>query len=173
MGFTQFARFNEPDRKTVHFSKLFLNSGGGDDMDVDGSVTPVDFTIGPPSGEIWFPSFVSIVIEDSGTIDPAEFGSLPTLTNGFKIIQKVNGTEHELVNIKKNFGLTFQFMSGNSFAGVGAGWLNTGNLFTGLHKVEPMMILDGLNGDEFIARVSDNLTGLNELHMGAIFWRNI
>ena len=173
MGMTQFARFNEPDKKVIHFSDLLVNSGGDDAMDIDGSVTPIDFTIGPPSGEVWFCTYFGIVIEDSGTIDPAEFGALPTLTNGFKLIQKINGTEHTMANLKENIGITLQFTAGNSFAGVGAGWLNTGNLYTGLHMFDPPLTLDNTNGDQLIARVRDDLTGLNELHMGAVFWRNM
>lgn len=30
MGLTQIGRFNEPDKKVIHFSDLLLDSGGSD-----------------------------------------------------------------------------------------------------------------------------------------------
>ena len=172
MALTNFKSSLNDNEKLIHFSDVFLN-GTNDAMDVNGVITPVDFIIGPPSGEIWHAIYMGLVIEDTGTLDPTDFGALPTLTNGFQILQDIDSTEKEIANLKRNYGISFMFTSGNNFAGVPAGFLNTGNLFSGLSKLSPEIILNGDNGDKLIARVRDNLIGLVELHMGATFWRFI
>lgn len=81
----------------------YLKNGSSSDMNVDGSSTPVEFTISPPSGKIWYVRTISIVIEDDN-INFTKFGGIAgSLTNGVDFKVKQNGlAEVLLANVKRN-----------------------------------------------------------------------
>jgi hypothetical protein len=88
------------------FFNEFLENGGSSDLNVDGSSTPVDFTLSPPSGKIYHIHKVLIGIEDT-SINHDKFGGITGgLTNGILFKVKENGTERDLIPValKKNAG---------------------------------------------------------------------
>lgn len=80
----------------------FVTNGISPDLNVDGSVTPVEFNVAPPSGKIWYIHNISLVIEDNA-INFTKFGGILALTNGVDFKVKQNGLSEELLaNIKNN-----------------------------------------------------------------------
>lgn len=162
-----------PGKRTIHKFGILFDSGDSDDMTVDGSSTPVVFTMGPPAGETWYLTGALFGIEDSGTLDIEDFGSLPGLTNGWLLEQVINSIAHEFVNLKTNFGMATIGTTRGGLIGASAGFLNTSNAFAGSIEINPPVTLVGDNSDIFRATVRDNLGGLNFLKAAISFWRII
>lgn len=82
----------------------FALDGASKDLNVDGSVTPVEFEIVPPTGFIYYIHTVIITMVDS-SINFTKFGGITALTNGIKIEIKQDGgslTESPQSPIKVN-----------------------------------------------------------------------
>ncbi len=77
------------------------DSEGELDMNVDGSVTPVLFEIGPESDEYWMVTKFSILLTDMGVFTDRSFGALPILENGVEIQTQEIGN----FNLKSNIDL--------------------------------------------------------------------
>ena len=137
------------------------------DMNVDGSVTPVVFSILPfglQSGDM-----VRTIVEmrSSAAMDFEKFGSLPALTNG--VVMRVNngdGTYRHLYNFKSNgdiieycFDHSFQVNNANNVRGFTARLTWGGQ---GKHGV--VIRLDGALGEALEIIVQDDLTGLDRMH---------
>lgn len=62
-------------------------------MNVDGSVTPVQFKLTCPPGEVLYLESLSMFLQDGGAFSTNAYGALPALTNGTKLlIFKSDGT---------------------------------------------------------------------------------
>ena len=137
------------------------------EMNVNGSVTPVVFSILP------FPiqrgDMVRTIVEMRGTsaMDFETFGSIPALTNGCVIrINNGDGTYRNLYNFKSNgdiieqcFDHSFQINNGGGTRGFTArltwgGWSKHG----------VVVRLDGALGEALEFVVQDDLTGLTSMH---------
>ena len=77
-------------RPGLRVGEFFRETGGSADLNVDGSTTPVEFTIAPPTGKKWFIHTVSLIMEDTA-INFAKFGGRAALANGFDILVKEGG----------------------------------------------------------------------------------
>lgn len=84
------------------FISLHLLNSGSSDMTVDGSTTPVEFSLTPPSGKKWFISRVIISMEDTN-MSWKKFGSLTPLTNGVSASFLLDSVSHDLLD-----GATFK-----------------------------------------------------------------
>lgn len=157
----------EPTRRIVHEALMFEDSGGSPDMDVNGSSTPVIFTIEPRAGEIWFLENVSILFNDNGIFSPGGFGSGGELSNGVLIEQFIDGTNHTFLNFTKNSELWLNFSTTNAVSG----FQGSANLFVGSHNVEPEVTLKESTSDLLRVTVRDNLSGISNLNMSAVIWR--
>ena len=91
-------------RKGKFFS-LHLTNGGSNDMNVDGSVMAVDFTLSPPAGKLFFLSRMNIVLEDE-SINHLKFGGIAGgITNGLLLKVKEGGLAERDISehpIKRN-----------------------------------------------------------------------
>lgn len=160
--------------RRVVYAEKYLENGGSDDMTVDGSTTSVDFVVGPPSGQIWVVTNLGITIRDNGANDDSKFGAiLGGLTNGLLVSQDIDGTEYDVMAYKNNLDLANGFTTASHFVGVGTGFINDANLFTGNMNFSPGVKLIGADGDQIIGRVRDDLTGLNNLVMRITYWRDV
>jgi hypothetical protein len=83
------------EQKQLIFKRLV--NGSNDNMNVDGSVTPVVFSIAPPAGEVWRIYSWDLYIEDAGSFDAASWGNGITLTNGLMPILNINGTDYDML----------------------------------------------------------------------------
>ncbi len=162
------------DESVVHFCRSLRESGGSRDMNIDGSTTVTDFTIGPTAtGEVWKLTHMAMAIQDGGTLDPSDYGALPTLVTGTDIIQDIGGTEHLLINVIQNTDIINQFGAASNFVGIQGGFLNTSKIYFGMHEFLPNITLSFDNGDQLISRVQDNLSTLALHYTTAVFQRSL
>lgn len=79
------------------------DTGGGYDMLVNGSSTPVAFTFSPPIGEtVSVQEILVIFTADDFSFDGASFGPNSALSNGIKVETTLDGTTTEIFNILQN-----------------------------------------------------------------------
>lgn len=153
--------------------------GGGDtvirssdDMRVDGSATPVVFSVLPLPEQAGDMTRYIITIESTAnTMDFTQFGSLPALTNGCVLrVRRANGDFRNLFNFKtngefieKSFDHNFQTKSG----GGGSGFVAR-STYAGPSKRGVAIRLDGSLGEELQCLVQDKLdVGLLKFRIGA------
>lgn len=149
----------------------FEESGGSKAMNVNGSGAAVDFFIGPPPGELWVIEYASLLLIDPGTMAAAVFGSLVgALTNGLKMIEKINGVEKVYAEAKDNADLALSFFGGQltpASSAVGDGFLNNIDKVSGRISFSGNVILDGDDSDQLILRVNDDLLLIETLNAAA------
>jgi len=135
-------------------------------MAVNGSVTPVVFSIEPlplQSGDI---TRVIVEILDNSEMDFETFGGLNALTNG--IVMRVNngdGTYRNLWNFKTNGDIIRQAFDYKFETNNGGGVRSFASRMTwaGQSKHGVAVRLDGSLGESLEIIVQDNLTGLNSM----------
>lgn len=153
-----------PEASLLIKSVTFAESGGSQDMAINGSVTPVLFEVGPPNGEIWFISKIAYFMGDSGTINTTDFGAITGgIANGHLFEFFNQGTIHELGNFLINTDIGQFFIDELlklDFADVGS------NFRLLINFAEPMVLVGGptANESDFLRfTVRDNLAPLNRL----------
>ena len=150
-----------PAGRIVYFDDS-LKNGGSADATVDGSTTPVIFSLGPPAGQKWYVLEFGVVIQDGGNNNPDRYGALSELTNGTTFNQYVNSVTYLFKNLKNNLDIVGSF-GDHGFRGTSNAFLNSNNFYTGKVELRQPVTLDGDLGDEIRVVVNDNLTGL-EFH---------
>lgn len=156
---------NIPENVLVHIDRRFSN-GGSTDMGVDGSLSPQDFTFGPPAGQTWYVENLQVLVIDSGTTGPNDFGAINDgVNNGFQILQEIDSVEYELGNFQNNASLSLCFAQSSFASSTQNGWYDSRNFYQGVKDFNNMITLSGDDGDQLIARVRDNLTGLDNFIM--------
>ena len=136
-------------------SKFLTDTGGSEDMNVDGSTTPVDFYSEAVVLSFLERSFMGL---KDGLTDftSSNFGAINGgLTNGVDIIIKSDGVELPIANWKTNYDISltmYDFYSPFKDGAYVGRWTfskDNGNPYA----MRP--------GDRFIVRINDNLTGLD------------
>lgn len=162
-----------PSRDYRYRDVRFRESGGSKAMSVNGSVTPVDFFIQPPSGELWIVDYVTLLLIDPGTMSAAVFGSLVgALANGLELIEKVNSVESIYTNVQDNADLAQCFFGGtlsgvSPSGGADLGFLDTVDKVTGRMCFDGKVTLDGDDNDQLILRVNDDLLLIQSMQASA------
>lgn len=88
--FIPFSRENLVVADETNVMTEYLTNGGSNAQNVNGSVTPVEFSSTPvPAGKVFLASRVIIYMESSTAMDSNTFGDIAALTNGWQL--KVNG----------------------------------------------------------------------------------
>ncbi len=144
------------------FFNIHLKNAGSFDMNVNGSVTPVDFLFEPPPNKHVFIARLIIMIEDNN-INFNKFGGISALTNGFFIKVTEDGGERDLHDsiIKKNsdFHMLAYDVSIDSAV---TDLLSVRWTFA---KAGTFLHLHNDTLDNFKVTIADNLTGLIKFHM--------
>lgn len=150
-------------QKPVFFTHLDTNGDGtgSDDMNVDGSITPVRFSITPPPGNVYRIAKFMMYIQDTGTFDTGFWGNNITMVNGIQFITTRGGVDREVLKhpIRTSGDLaelTFNvrhenFGSGDEF--LVSEWK--------IAELGQFFRLDGDNNDSFSVTINDDLTNLN------------
>lgn len=142
-----------------------------DDMRVDGSVTPVVFSVLPLVGQSGDMTRLIISIESGTAMDYTKFGSLSALTNGVVIrVKRAGGDFKNQINFKTNgefiekaYDNIFQSKSG----GGGFGFVSR-LTYAGQSKHGVVVRVDGDIGEEWQVVIQDDLsTGLTKLRVFA------
>lgn len=136
-------------------SRRFLLNGSSSNMVVNGSVTPVQFTMTPPAGTIFAAYELVLNAVGTGNINqPTDFWSFAALTNGISSEIRMNNqvvTQSGL--IKNNFDL-IQFI-GAEFLGR---LIGTRSVVRGQFNLTPPLNFNGNRGDYFRLTINDNMT---------------
>ena len=139
-------------------------------MNIDGSITPVEFTVGPPNGETWYVDSVGFAFSDSGAAKGIDWGGINLgLANGFLIETTIGTVDREIANLKSNIGIVTTFDDGG-FAGGNSGFITDANFYSGLLNLTPNITLIGSASEVIKATVRDNLTGLVSQKMIIHYW---
>lgn len=142
-----------------------LKNGANDSLSVDGSITPVVFTLAPPANQIWRVSRWMISIQDEKGFDVGTFGSNGTLTNGIMPRIKQGSVTNDILEfgIKSNGDIASAAydMTLHTFG-------NTDDTLVAqlsFTKMGQFIRLDGSVGDELQVVVNDDLTSVNKIHI--------
>lgn len=154
--------------KNVAIYKSMFKAEPHDDtnrnQNVDGSVTPVRFSVAPPAGQVWQITRMIILLRDGGTFDSGGWGNNggSPLANGMKVGLTLDGTDIDMtpipwVTVADLAGVAYDldhhaFGSGDEFITVRLT----------ISKAGTNLRLDGDKGDSFWMEVRDNLTHLTE-----------
>ena len=150
----------------------FTTAGGCSErnanMAVDGSSTPVEFTITPSgltSGMEWDMTRVMITITDSTVMDDAKFGGISALTNGV-YLRMDNTHSQNLMNIKTNedWRLRAYDLEYSDKAPSGSYGLGARKTYAGQSKSGVTIRLSEATDDELKFIIQDDLTGLDTFY---------
>ena len=135
-------------------------------MAVDGSTTPVIFTVDPPAGFDYDITRVILNILDTSSMDFSTFGSGAAITNGV-VLRVTNGAQRNLFNWKTNgelinraFDHSFQTNNANNARG-----FTVRSTFSGAGKRGVTVRLNGDDNDELQIVIQDDLTGQDRITM--------
>lgn len=145
---------------------FFLLNGTSKDMNVNGSITPVNFNFTPTSGSYYVEKII-IFIADTGTQSFDNFGAIAgPLTNGLLIKTKSNGAENDFINLKNNTDIAMSFHEhAVLLAAISTGFLNSNDFFMGSISFNNPITLKSSTGDFLRATVRDDLTALTILRI--------
>lgn len=134
-----------------------------DNMNVDGSVAPVIFSIAPTDGS-WHIVSMLISITDNAAMDDGTFGGIPALTKGC-VVRKKDGVYANILNAKTNgdFQLYCDLVTYSEKAPAGSFGVNISDSFYDGHGI--VIQLASATGDEFECVIQDNLTGLTSMRI--------
>lgn len=137
-------------------SRRFLtNAALSTNLAVNGSVTPVPFTIQPATGSLF--TIYQLILNAYGTGNitlPTDFWNFAPLTNGLSSEIRMNGVTAVAVGIIKNNFDLIQYLGGE-FLGK---QLGSNNIIRGQFDINPPLTLNGNRGDYFRIIVNDDLT---------------
>lgn len=138
-----------------------------DAMNVNGSVTPVVFSVKPPLGSKWDIYGCSMGMLDNTVMDDGTFGGIAALTKGI-VLRKMDGVYKNIFNIKINGDFAFRCdevrYSDKPPSGTFYG-INVKKTFANRHGI--VIRLDSATNDALELVVQDNLTGLISFKMAA------
>jgi hypothetical protein len=140
---------------TVFPVRRFLANGASTNMAVNGSVTPVVFTMPLNANEIFSVDELIFQAVGTGTISlPTEFWDFAGLTNGMTTELKLGATTQTLTGIlKTNFDL-IQTVGADFLGKI----LGTRNVVRGTIDFKTPVTFNAFRGDFYRITVRDNLT---------------
>lgn len=162
---------SRPPYKVEYHSEPFLN-GASPNMNVNGAVTPVVFSIGPGAGEEWCAVRLGYQMDDGGQADTGKFGNINGgLTNGL-LIEHVfpSAHTHTFKNLQFNEQVVMHFSEGSVVTG-DVGIVKSTGFFQGHFDYNgPPFTLNGDDGDLIRVTIRDNLSSINLLRMALSWW---
>lgn len=158
------------DPRKFPIQRPFTDDGlitGDPNMDVDGSITPVEFTFqAEPNRQVSI-NKLGFLVSDAGNTSITNYGSLAgPLANGITLFTIINGQEIPLTPIIKKTADFFGIGAVAQFVEL-SGSSRLANYTFSLFDYSDGIILDGDNGDILGIRINDNLTGL-DLHEASL-----
>jgi len=141
-------------------------------MNVNGSSSNKTYKYQPPSGETWYCERLVMLIDDSGTNDPNDFGAISGgITNGLQLVLHRGGVDNIPATFNDNVDIALCFPS----QGVSdsSGFLHSADAYWGAYIFKVPIKLVGSDGDYIGLKIRDNLTKLAHLRGAARFWREL
>lgn len=141
------------------------------DLNVNGSVTPIEFTVSPADlafNTKWDITRMLITINDATAMDDGKFGGVNALTNGI-VIRVENSYTKNIFNAKTNGDLAshmYDVQYIDATLGPGGQYALRGRRsFSGQDKNGVVIRLNANTDDAFKVVVQDDLTGLTKFHI--------
>jgi len=153
----------------------FTTAGGcserTENMNVNGSATPVIFSVSPANltaGTKWDITRFLISITDATAMDDGKFGGAAALTNGI-VFRKVDGITKNIFNAKTNGDLAAHMYDvtyiPDTLGPAGLYGLRGRRSFSGQDKNGVVVRLSADTNDEFQCIIQDDLTGLDSFQV--------
>lgn len=158
-----------PPSNTLYLQGQLANGGSGL-LNVNGSVTPVNFDWSPPASETWYLEALMFFIYDTGSTSVSNFGAIAGLTNGCELRVKTLGTEYTLRNFKNNRSIMMTFAYDATITPT-AGFMESSDCYRGIWRFDQPMKLQNSTSDYIRFRVQDNLTAVDFMECWAFVWR--
>lgn len=150
---------NKGDYINVH-----LRDNGNKDLNVNGSITPVEFSAGPPAGKKWFIARMIIVMEDNSMNWKKFAGISGGLTNGLDIEYSEGGVMKDLLDgepIKTNLDFIEQCydteIDSENTDIIRVRWT--------FSKSGTFLQMNNTHADKMLIRVNDNLSSVDYFHV--------
>lgn len=137
-----------------------LKNGTATSFNVDGSVTPVEFSFEPLPGDIFSVYEIKLILSTQNKVDnlATEFMNIPSLTNGIDVEVRISDGNYQSPGALKNNMDILSFFNSTYTEDL----IGTFKIFDCKFPVSPPMVLDGSRGDFYKIRIRDNLTALRE-----------
>lgn len=135
------------------------------DLNVDGSVTPVIFSLEPTQQSIWHINRFICGMVHNGAGDDSKFGDLPALDRGV-IFRQTNGIQHTFFSARTNGELRIRMFDLDYSDKAGGGDYSTffRRTFGGQDKNGAVIELDPFQNESFEIVIQDDLTSLNKFN---------
>lgn len=156
----------------IIYSLSALSNGFTTNMNVNGSVTPVNFDFTPASGETWYISSLATFLLDNGSTLPRSFGVLTALTNGVEIRIRSEGTEYLVATLHNNMEVQLVFKEFPWIPGT-SGFNESSDIYCGQLFFPVPVKLQNSTADFIRIRIRDNLTGVDQFRSTVKVWRQI
>jgi len=146
-------------------ANILLSTRATASMQVDGSVTPQAFYIGPPNGLKWDLTRTMITMVVATNPDDGLYGNLTLLPNGVFFGVESDLGQNYLVNIKTNAGYrssAYDVTYTTRASGGGNYGVSIRKSFAGQDKYGVAVRLEGETNDHFVTYVNDDLRGITE-----------
>ena len=152
---------NTTNPKVGKFISAPVLNGGSPDMNVNGSITPMIFSLTPPINKKWVIHRLLLLIEDNA-MSWNKFGGISPLTNGVKIDYDDNAIQTDIshTNIKKNRDFVIESYDTN----IKSESTDLLSMRWTFKKSGTPLVMLGSTNDEFRFTINDNLTGLIYFH---------
>lgn len=138
------------------------------DLNVNGSVEPVSFTVTPKAGTVWDINRMNVAMVLTSAGDDGKFGNLTALDTGMFFRKEDSESSQNLFAAKENsdfrlegYDLSYPLRSG----GGGAFGMASRITFNGQDKAGVVIRLNGDHGDSFRATVNDDLLLLGKFRI--------
>lgn len=154
------------------FDFAFTTSGGcsygSKEMNVDGSVTPVIFRVGPGNLNInvqWDITRIMFAITDAVAMDDGKFGGISALTRGI-VLRVTNSKNKNIFNIKSNgdFALRSYNIEYTNKAPAGENGFRCRRTFAGQQTNGVTIRVSSENNDQIQLIIRDDLTDLTSFN---------
>lgn len=149
---------------------LKLNGTGSFDMNVDGDPTQQVFSIVPGAGETWYVESVTLFLQDGGSFDSGDFGSLGSLSNGCDLVIISKGVTHTIAHIEDNSEVRNEFPQDPLVMTSSSAAFDEDDLYSGSIKFKVPMILQNSTSDELRMEINDDIDGLDFFRARVLYW---
>lgn len=157
--------------KDVEYLSVKMKNGSNDDMNVDGSITPVLFKY-DITGSEWYLDRITFFLYDPGIMSNTVLGSLLSgLTNGIEYGYSKDGSENIIDAIKTNTEMLMNFTTDIHSGQTVTGFLNEEDYFIGSIVFNQRIILRSDTPDYIFFRINDDLTSIGSIKARARIWR--
>lgn len=163
----------EDEITLLPFRKFFTDENNSNDMTVNGSVTPVEFTIEALQEETLSVKSIQLTIVDAGA-SLSEFGNLPALTNGCDFIWSSQQFGEIVIANELQTNFDFVELSGGSISFGGTTPFITSNVVGNEEGVPVFIDFQRLFGfqygiplrkgskDKLFFRINDNISAVTQ-----------